>query len=522
MIIQTFIEYFEEGPLIPLLLSTISLVAIIIQCFTKHRFLKTKLIFNFLLIFSCGMILVFYIQLLTTYISEYLKWIFLFLDIVSIILLFTTIDYSLTNESFQDKLIYTLNETKNYLVLDKKDRIREISGSLLETLNIEKSDVIGKNCFEAIDKAYMITGFNGESCNVKDILKYYTHYYNKAEKDKHPVIELNLEKNNGLEFVLTFIETTIFRNDKYKGRILIGDKKNLEALAGVEKQNEELEGELDLIRNRFITLLNKTSDGIFFNDLSNKSIWFNDILVKKLNLTGNSMDAGDFYKNIHPDDFVLYQSTISSVQNEYQITYRFNNGGAYTYLKERGNKIISNTSIELCGVITVIDDQSFETSRTMLDIISSESEMQRKFTELISIDKIFQIVYIRLDSIPEINETYGRAVGNNLMSQYIHYFKQNFVIDDLIYRVTGLEFVAFITSNNKMEALKNRFKDENRFLHPALEYPGGKIDANVYMGIAYSNDTPNRKELITLAKNAMTIAMSPKYTANFAYYREIR
>ena len=104
MIIQTFIEYFEEGPLIPLLLSTISLVAIIIQCFTKHRFLKTKLIFNFLLIFSCGMILVFYIQLLTTYISEYLKWIFLFLDIVSIILLFTTIDYSLTNESFQDKL----------------------------------------------------------------------------------------------------------------------------------------------------------------------------------------------------------------------------------------------------------------------------------------------------------------------------------------------------------------------------------------------------------------------------------
>ncbi len=522
MIITNFIEYFEEGPLTPLILATVSLIAIIIQCFTKHRFLKAKVIFNFLLIFSCAMLLVFYIQLLSTFIAEYLNWIFLILDFISIILLFTTVDYSLSNESFQNKLIHTLNETKNYLVLDKKDRIKDISDTLLQTLNIEKNEAIGKNCFDIIDSSYMITGFNGTSCNKKDILKYYDHYQNKVEKDKHPIIELNLEKENGLEFVLTFVESPLFRNEKYTGRILIGDKKNQEALAGVEKQNEELEGELDLIRNRFITLLNKTSDGVFFNDLSNKNIWFNDILVKKLNLTGNSMDAGDFYRNIHPDDFTLYQSTISNVQNEYQITYRFNSGGAYIYLKERGNKIVSNNLIELCGIITVIDDQSFETSRTMLDIISSEAEMQRKFTELISIDKIFQIVYIRLDSIPDVNETYGRAVGNNLMSQYINFFKQNFVIDNLIYRVTGLEFVAFITSNNKMEALKNRFKDENRFLHPALEYPGGKIESNVYMGIAYSNDTPNRKELIKLAKNAMTTAMSPKYTANFAYYREIR
>ena len=73
-----------------------------------------------------------------------------------------------------------------------------------------------------------------------------------------------------------------------------------------------------------------------------------------------------------------------------------------------------------------------------------------------------------------------------------------------------------------MEALKNRFKDEGKFLHPKLEFPGGKIDTKVYMGIVYSNDTPNRKELIKLAKEAMTTAMSPKYSSNFAYYREIR
>ncbi len=522
MILIDLIQYFEEGPIIPLLLSLIALIAIIIQCFTKHLFMKKKVIFSFILVFTNALLLVFYSQLIESNFSAYLKWCFLFLDIIGIILLFTTIDYSLVNEGFKDKLVDSLNQTKNYLVLDKKDRIKDISANLLKTLNMEYKDAVGKNCFDVLDSAYLIIGFNDNECRKKDIQKYYDKYYSKASPLDHKTIEIAMQMDDGREFVLTFIETPIFRNDKYKGRILIGDKKDEEALTGIERENDALEEELEVIRSRFVTLLNKTSDGIYFNDLTNHSIWFNDVLVKKLYLTGNSMDSSEFYRNIHPDDIPIYEEKLSNITGEYSISYRFYVGGAYLYLKEEGSKIISNSQTELCGIIKVLDDESFELSKTMLDIVSSEIEMKRRFNELIAIDKIFQVVYIRLDSIPDVNEAYGRTVGNNVLNQYITYFKQNFVIDNLIFRITGLEFVAFITSNNKMEALKNRFKDEGKFLHPKLEFPGGKIDTNVYMGIAYSNDTPNRKELIKLAKEAMTTAMSPKYSSNFAYYREIR
>ena len=522
MILIDLIQYFEEGPIIPLLLSIIALIAIIIQCFTKHLFLKKKLILIFILVFINAILLAFYSQLMETSFNIYLKYCFLALDIIGISILFTTIDYSMVNESFKDKLVDSLNQTKNYLVLDKKDRIKDISDTLLKTLNIEYKDAIGKNCFEVLDNACLIIGFNDNECRKKDILKYYDKYYTKVSPLDHKAIEIALQNRDGREFVLAFIETPIFRNDKYKGRILIGDTKDEEALTGIERQNDALEEELDVIRNRFITLLNKTNDGIFFNDLTNRSIWFNDVLVKKLFLTGNSLDSNEFYRNIHPDDIRLYEEKLSNISSEYSISYRYNVGGAYLYLKEEGNKIVSNSQTELCGIIKVLDDESFELSKTMLDIVSSEIEMKRRFNELIGSDKIFQVVYMRLDSIPEVNEAYGRTVGNNVINQYINYFKQSFVVDNLIFRVTGLEFVAFITSNNKMEALKNKFKDENKFLHPKLEFPGGRIETNVYMGITYSNDTPNRKELIKLAKEAMTISMSPKYSSNFAYYREIR
>ena len=115
------------------------------------------------------------------------------------------------------------------------------------------------------------------------------------------------------------------------------------------------------------------------------------------------MDSSEFYRNIHPDDIPIYEEKLSNITGEYSISYRFNVGGAYLYLKEEGSKIISNSQTELCGIIKVLDDESFELSKTMLDIVSSEIEMKRRFNELIAIDKIFQVVYIRLDSIPDVN-----------------------------------------------------------------------------------------------------------------------
>ena len=103
-----------------------------------------------------------------------------------------------------------------------------------------------------------------------------------------------------------FNETTIFFNGKYKGRILIFFITNKYSLIGVESELAETKENLELISERFIVVLNKSTEGIFFNTLSQKQIWFNDVLVKKLNLNGNTMSSNEFYKNIAPENLALY------------------------------------------------------------------------------------------------------------------------------------------------------------------------------------------------------------------------
>lgn len=524
MILTTFDEYLKEGPFIPLLISCFSLVAIVFQCFNKHQFLKIKLIINLLLTIACGLSLAFYNEFLNSSFNNFISYVFLGFDIIGIILLFSTVNLSLSGENIKNQLINSLNQTKNYFVLDKKDRIQDISKSLLDMLNLESYEVIGKNCFEVLEMSYLIIGFNGSECRKKDIIKYYDHYQNKVKSNTHETIEIALQEDNGKEFILTFLETPIFQNDKYKGRILIGDRKDSSTLSGIEKENENLNVEIELLKSRFSTLLLKSEDGIYFNNQSTNTIWFNQIVVDKLNLENNEIKSSEYYKNIHPEDIVLYNEKINKLDDndEYSISYRYNIGGAYLYIKEEGCKIVVNDTVELCGVIKVIDDESFATTKTMLDMLSSTTMMNQKFFELLKQDRLFQVVYIRIDNIPDINEKYSRSIGNALMSHYIDFFKNHFVTDNLIYRVTGLEFVAFITTPNKMENLKNTFKEADKFLHPTLQYTNGKIVAEVYMGVTYSNDTPNRKDLIKLAKEAMLVAKSPKFSSNYAYYREIR
>ena len=41
------------------------------------------------------------------------------------------------------------------------------------------------------------------------------------------------------------------------------------------------------------------------------------------------------------------------------------------------------------------------------------------------------------------------------------------------------------------------------------------------MGISYSNDTPNPKDTISNAKNALKIAMNDGYASSYVYYKDL-
>lgn len=531
MILENLPEFIKQSPIIPLMLSVLLLIIVLLQCMTKHIFYKVRLIFAFLLTFASALFLIFFDELkgwieksngeinIRGY-SIYLS--FILIEVAVCVLLFFTIDFSLSNDKLNKELSKNINATKYYVLLDKKDRIKDISEMLLKDLKIEYKNVIHKNFFDVIELKYRIIGMNGEEAYKKDLKKYFEHYERKVKSGDINKFELDIEDENAVKSAIYFNESVVFSNDKYKGRILLGDKKNENTLMGVERDLEQKSNELDLIKSRFLSIIGKTTDGIFFNNLTNKSIWFNDVLVKKLLLNGNSIQANDFYNNIAPEDLALYKETMANLKGtDYEITYKYNTGAYSVYIKEKGYKIITENEVELSGVMQVVDDYGYEKTETNLDGIKTEVNMLSKLNELLASESVFEAVYIRMDNIPTINENYSRAVANNMMSQYASFFLRNYVDDNMLYRIGGLDFICFITNYNKMEKLKANLRDNEKILHPSCDFGKGKVIMDVYLGISFSNDTPIKKEIINNAKKALKVSLNAQYQSSYAYFKDI-
>ncbi|MCR5231324.1 MAG: diguanylate cyclase [Acholeplasmatales bacterium] len=521
------VEYISQSPVIPVVIAGLVVIIVLLQCLTKKRFLKFRFVFSCIVAFGAVMFLVFFkeIQSANDEFFMILTYIGLILvEVLSMVILFSTIDFSMAREKFQKALTTSLNENKFFVLLDKKDRVKSISSCLLKNLEISEENALYKNFFDVVEIKYRIIGLNSEECLKEDVKKFYTHYDKKVQDGEKKTLELNLQNDDGSEAAFYFTEEVIFNHGKYSGRILLGDMKDRDSLVGMEKELTEAQEELELIRSRFTTLLYKTNDGIFFNNMTDESIWVNDVIVEKLCLNGNSMSQAEFFSNMHPDDIALYQNILKSSRSlDYEATYRYNTGNNYVYVKEVGQRIALNGTVEYCGIMNVIDDYHFEKTDTILDTLGTEPELLNRYKQLINEENnVFLVVYFKIASIPEINEKFGRAIGNMMLGEYISFFKKSYVTSGNIYRTSGLEFVALITNFNRMEALSSALKNNEKILHISATYANEKISTDVFMGLSYSADTGNKKETINQAKDALRIASNPQFKSSYAFYKDVK
>ena len=519
------IDYIKQSPIIPLVFSFLVVILIMMQSLVKKRFQIVKLLISFFLVFGAAMVLFFYKEIQGIENETYKILIYvgmLAIDFIDIILIFLSVDLSFTNETFQKELIKSLDETKLYVMLDKKERIKDISKYLLDELGITEADALRHNFFDVIEAKYRIIGLNGEGALKKDVKKYYSNYASKASSEK-TTMELEIEDDYAVKSAMYFYEHSIFRSEKYAGRILIGDIKGEESLLGLERKEAEARNELDLIRNRFTTVIMNSTDGIFFNTLNTDTVWLNKVLVNKLNLNGNTLTGTEFFKLMHPDDVRMYQEKIANLNDEdYSISYRFYIGSQYVYVKEEGHKILTNKTIELCGIMRVMDDYGYEKTGTKLDNFKNESDLYAKLQRMHQEDKTYMLVEMKITSIPTINEKFGRAVGNMCLSEYVGRINEEFVTDDLIYRVGGLNFVALITQYNSMEKLKSNLRNDEKILHANLTYGREKVSIDVNMGICMSDEAGSPKDVMRFAHEALLYCSNPKFTSSFLFHKDMR
>ena len=212
---------------------------------------------------------------------------------------------------------------------------------------------------------------------------------------------------------------------------------------------------------------------------------------------------------------------MKEIRGKYELTYRYNTGSYYAYIKENGERIVTDSGVELCGIMKVVDDYSFEHTNTSLDEIKGSVELNGKLKNLVEYNKSFLAVSFKINDIPEINEKYGRAIGTQMICAFVERFKKNFAVENYVYRVSGLEFVALITEYNKMETLKNYLRKEDELLVLKANYGAVSIQTDIFMGLSYSNDE-NPKNTVKNARSAMRVASSSNYASKYAYYKDIR
>ena len=170
------IKYISQSPVIALAISALVVIIVLLQCLTKKRFLKVRFILSCIIAFAAGMLLFFFNEIEAINNEFYMVLVYLglaLLEVLSLIILFSAIDFSMTSEKFQKTLTTSLDENKYYVFLDKKDRIKSISTCLLRNLEISEENALYKNFFDVIEEKYLIIGLNDTEASKDDIKKHY-------------------------------------------------------------------------------------------------------------------------------------------------------------------------------------------------------------------------------------------------------------------------------------------------------------------------------------------------------------
>jgi len=521
-----------QHPIYPLIISIFTLVLVVMQSIQSEKVLKNRLVISFLNISIAVMVFVIYKSIILEnelYTMIYMGFTFLVYFIFLLVLYFAFKTSSLKANHYQLFVKSIKNSRWNaYYVVDKKERIKDISQSLLLELGMEKEDIIGKKLFSIFNKTIRFTKLNGLDINNRQLENYYLNYRESAKPNDSEVEELQFLNESGNPVLLHLVMQPVISLGKYKGRICVGEKKTDFDLLAVEKELNDRSGELESIRHKFIATLELSEEGLFYIDLDERTIWASDSLVAMLNLPSNLLDLTDFRRLIEAEDLKKYLAILGDLtinKTQYQTSYRIKVKGRYVWFKEKGKRLFEDThSAIIMGTLNPMQTKHFQASHIdVLDLLPDRNEFIAHMQKLFNDNRYFQLVVFRLQNIPKVNEDHGREVGNMLMAEYIKKMKSSFVSESGdLFRITGIEFAITITDPRKMEILSNGIKSNPTFLNLNMQYGSITETLEVFAGVAIGgSDAHDEHQLYQAAYQALKISLNPQFSSHGCYYKDI-
>ena len=524
---------FLQHPIFPMIIAILTMFVAIINSVQNEKLSKNSLTITSLNMIIAIVIFVIYhnyIEPNELYVKIY-SYYSLFIYGLFFIIFMMAFKTAILKANHYQLFVKSIRESNwnAYYSVDKRERIKDISASFLEELGLEKQDVIGKKLFQVLNKTVRFQQRNGVEVNNKQLEHYYLNYRKEAELGSFEVEELIMLNSEGEQVIFKLNMQPIIALGKYRGRIVVGEKKTDFDLLGVEKKLSKSEQSLESIRLRFIATLELAKEGLFTIDLDDKSIWLSQSLIKMLDLPDSTMNLNDYRNLIHPDDlksYLLMLSELSLSKQKYSIRYRVLKAGLYVWVEEKGKRIFDDDYASIImGTLNLVNVKHFRSSNIdILDSLEGYHELLVKTNKLLKEDRHFYLMLIELTNLPEINDSHGYEVGNMIMAEYISKMKESFVTESgSIYRMTGLQFVVLVTNTNKMHILNRGIRDNEKLLNLDIKYGSIQAELSVHAGISISKEDSNKEEILyQAALEALKIAKNDKVTHQGIFYKDIK
>ena len=521
-----------QHPIYPLIISIFTLVLMVMQSIQSEKVLKNRLTISFLNIAIAVMVFVIYQSVILEnelYTLIYMIFNF-FVYFIFLLVLYQTFKTSALKANHYQLFVKSIKNSRwnAYYVVDKKEKIKDMSQSLLNEIGMEKEDIIGKKLFTILNKTVRFTKLNGLDINNRQLENFYSNYRENVKPNDQEVQELQFLNESGNPVLLHLVMQPVFSLGKYKGRICVGEKKTDFDLLAVEKELNERNSELESIRHKFIATLELSEEGLFYIDLDERTIWASDSLVSMLKLPSNLLDLTDFRRLIEAEDLKKYLAILGDLtvnKTQYQTSYRIKVDGRYLWFKEKGKRLFEDThSAIIMGTLNPLKTKHFQASHIdVLDLLPDKNEFMAHMHKLFSDNRYFQLVVFRLQNIPKINEDFGREVGNMFMAEYIKKMKSSFVSESGdLFRITGIEFAITITDPRKMEMLSNGIKSNPTFLNLNMKYGSISETLEIFAGVAIGgSDAHDEHQLYQAAHQALKISLNPQFSSHGCYYKDI-
>ncbi|TVP84872.1 MAG: diguanylate cyclase [Acholeplasmataceae bacterium] len=523
-----------QHPLYPLIITVFTLVLVIIQSIQSEKVLRFRLILAFLNIAIAVMVIVVFYQtdwisVAGTYQQAYIGFT-LFVYALFLMVLYTTFKTSTLKANHYQLFVKSIKNSRwnAYYVVDAKERIKDISTSLLQELHMDKDEIIGKKLFTVFNKTIRFTKLNQTEINNRALENHYLEYRENAKPGDSDIQELSFFNADGNPVILHMVMQPVFALGRYKGRICVGEKKSDFNMLAVEKELSDRNNELESIRHKFIATLEISEEGLFYIDLDERTIWASDTLVDMLKLPGNLLDLTDFRRLIESEDLKKYLAILGDLtinKKQYTTSYRVLVDGQYVWFKEKGKRLFEDQNAAvIMGTLNPVKTRHFKASNIdELDNLKDQNDLMVTMNQLFKNNKYFQLKVIHLKNMPKINELHGREVGNMLMAEYIRKLRATFVTEKGdIFRIGGIEFAVLVTDPRKMEVLANGIKSNKTFLNLKMQYGSISVELEVFAGIAIGgNDAHDEHKLYQAAAQALKIAENPQFDGHGCYYKDI-